>query len=515
MINQLKAQFRKLMPYLILAEATSYLGHYLPWVETSGFIILAISAVYLGYKKYDYLLGLVIVELVIGSKGHLFNITIGNLNLSIRMIFWLITLFYWFYYFFVDLNKSENKRLIFNDLLFINRFGFFWPLLLFTAFAVINGFIHHNNLGNIYNDANGWLYLLLLWPAAMVTKNWNKEKQSYYFQIIVVAISWLTIKTWLILYFFSHEFIIIGDFYKWIRVSGVGEITEMKKSFYRIFIQSHIYILAGLVISWLYLARQTAQKKFRHLINSPIYLFWLSVASLLFSVILIGLSRSFWVGLIFAITNISFSVYFNNRERKYFFYNLVKFFSTLIVSLLVSLFLIFIIIKFPIPRNTLEFDATSVLSDRATEVNESAIGSRWALLPILGSAIERHWFIGQGFGSTITYLSKDPRIVEKTGGKFTTFTFEWGWLDIWLKLGLLGLFSYIYILHHLWKSADKTEYSTEIKLVLITIISLHVFTPYLNHPLGIGIILMISAIISNHTDLPNRLKSYILQLIKK
>jgi hypothetical protein len=49
----------------------------------------------------------------------------------------------------------------------------------------------------------------------------------------------------------------------------------------------------------------------------------------------------------------------------------------------------------------------------------------------------------------------------------------------------------------LWLGAKKTPYLWPIRLTIIALISLHIFTPYLNHPLGISLILAM-AILEMH-----------------
>jgi len=87
---------------------------------------------------------------------------------------------------------------------------------------------------------------------------------------------------------------------------------------------------------------------------------------------------------------------------------------------------------------------------------------------------------------------------------YTTYAFEWGYLDIWFKIGLLGLLSYLFWLGIIFKkgiSYYKTSPTIEIKTItlgllfgLIALIITNIFTPYLNHPLGIGYLLLLSAV---------------------
>lgn len=485
-------KIKNLLTYFLLAELVSFLGYYSPLANQIGFAILVIVSIYFGLKNYPYLVGILFAELMIGSKGYLFVLSAGSFNISIRMVLWLLVLLFWLWH-VGRVARSHGLMVAFRQYIMPKEFKIFWPLLAVVVFASINAFLNGNVWSNIYADANAWAYFLLLWPIYYVVKKLTAAQKSFYVAILTSAVAWLTIKTWLILFFFSHDFIILDDMYHWVRDTGVGEITAIKGSFYRIFIQSHVYPLIALVISWFYLLQKSQKTTLRQLVNDKSYLFLVFISSGLLSVVLIGLSRSFWVGLFFALVALKTMLFLRNdksfREKIWHWW---RFCSALLTSLALAVFIIFIIVRFPYPGNTVDFNATQVLRERATETNEAAIGSRWALLPVLGRAIEQSWLFGQGFGTTVTYESKDPRVVSATGGTYTTFAFEWGWLDLWLKLGLIGLLAYGYLLINLWRG--KSSYSDILKLSLITLIALHIFTPYLNHPLGIGLILLIFAL---------------------
>jgi len=118
------------------------------------------------------------------------------------------------------------------------------------------------------------------------------------------------------------------------------------------------------------------------------------------------------------------------------------------------------------------------------DAGESAATSRWELLPILFDKAMESPLIGHGFGATVTYQSADPRVVTTTGGSYTTYAFEWGWMDLWIKFGLLGPLVMIWLLVSLIKKRP------ELAPVIITLAVVHVFTPYLNHPLGLLVLIL-------------------------
>ena len=170
-----------------------------------------------------------------------------------------------------------------------------------------------------------------------------------------------------------------------------------------------------------------------------------------------------------------------------------------ILTIILSLALSLIIIKFPYPAPAGIFDASSLLSERATQLSDEAgASSRWQLLPELWGKIKTAPILGRGFGATVTYKSQDPRILSTNySGEYTTYAFEWGWLDVWLKIGLLGLLAYISLLSKLIYDAIKTNSYLCFSLAagLIIIFFVNIFSPYFNHPLGIGFLIVIASIV--------------------
>jgi O-antigen ligase len=137
------------------------------------------------------------------------------------------------------------------------------------------------------------------------------------------------------------------------------------------------------------------------------------------------------------------------------------------------------------------------------DLSEDAAQSRWQLLPKLWEKIQERPWRGHGFGATVMYTTKDPRIVQKTGGSFTTYIFEWGWLDSWIKFGVLGIPVLLgWLLWLGWRASrifgDQSQIQWGIYLSLLVFVVVHAFTPYLNHPLGIGFLLFIEGFLTLH-----------------
>ena len=166
----------------------------------------------------------------------------------------------------------------------------------------------------------------------------------------------------------------------------------------------------------------------------------------------------------------------------------------------------------PIPNTEPVNGSLSLLKERAMSVSgEAAVSSRWNLLPELLEEIKKAPVLGQGLGAVVTYQSSDPRILESTAGQsgtYTTFAFEWGYLDMVLKFGTLGILFYLFYLGLLikngfifsrdalllWSKGQKITLETTLGVGLffgyLMLLMTNGFSPYLNHPLGVGYLLL-------------------------
>ena len=484
--------------------------------------------------RLEYGIYILLTELFIGSKGYLFYYELGGFNISIRITLWLIVLAVWLIHAiksyenhrfvpqilqkkiqikflnkifskFITVKTDKNKAK--NSLNFFKSqfFPYYLALFIFITLGVINGIINKNSFNNIFFDINGWLYFLLILPI-YAGLNSKKTNLNTLYKIFIASLIWLATKTFFLLFIFSHNMTsIISEVYKWVRVTGVGEITKMpySESFYRIFFQSHIYPLIGFFIFLLLL-----NKNLRFKIQDSKFIKLLCLACLMFSSVLISFSRSFWVGLIAGLFLYFCVIIWQHGWKK-----LISSFGILTVLLLISLSLIIGTIKFPYPKPMGDFNAAQIFSERATKITgEAAVSSRWNLLPELNKAIFKNPVLGQGFGTTITYITSDPRVLETSAtGEYTTYAFEWGWLDIWLKLGFFGLLTYVLLIEKILRTSflyiknniDEKENNIILGLLigLVMLVCVNVFTPYLNHPLGIGYLILVSVVIDKYLKL--------------
>jgi len=491
---------------ILLFESLSFVGYLSPSVNIVMFFILVLLTLVISLYKLEYGVLIVLAELFIGSKGYLYNFIFNGSNISIRIALWSVVLVCWFILLLKNLYQTkrliaapkENFKKLFSG---VNKYYVFFFIA--VLWGAINGFIN-NDAHYVFLDFKRWIYFLLFLPLFSVIK--TRENVEKLLTVFFASITMLSIKSFLLLFIFSHEMLgAVYELYRWVRVTGVGEITQIQGGFYRIFFQSHIFVLLGLIITLVYLAKQIIDNQIKIVIKQKVFLQSLILTIIFMSVTLLSFSRSFWVGLIggffFIYLYMMIEIYNSkNQERKLFIKKIFEN-STLFLSItFLSLLLIVALVKFPYPKPLGGFDPTDVFSERATETDEAAIGSRWALLPKLWLEIKEAPVFGKGFGATVTYQTLDPRVLElNPSGEYTTYAFEWGWLDIWLKLGLVGTLVYLALLFQpmylFFKEKKQSILEASLIIGLFVLMIINFFTPYLNHPLGIGFLGLIIVII--------------------
>lgn len=470
---------------IFLVEATSFLSYYYPSLELIIFVLLALTALVLSIYKLEWGLYMVTTELFFDSMGYIFFWDNGGIRLSIRITLWLIVMSVWLAKFLLTLFKEKSNLI--KKYLSVPFLKNFFLLAFFIILAVVLGILK-NGFSDAFFDFNAWLFFALLFPfwhvLAVNQSDDNKNFWSNLVNIFLAAIIFLVFKSLLVLFLFSHNVPgVIYDFYYWTRTYSLGEITNMGDGFYRVFFQSQIFIVLAFVL----FSSQLIKTKSR---TSKIWL--LVFLSFLASAIILSFSRSFWVGAIISILLIALIVLL-----KFGFKKAVKYLSLILLTLVVGFLIMFVSIKFPWPNSQAQFNLNS-LSSRANIVSgESAISSRWALLEIMKGDLKNNFLIGRGFGARLEYQSSDPRVLEQTAdGIYSTYAFEWGWLDIWLKLGLLGVLAYVFLLIMMLKKSwfnfknNESLLSLGILSAIVCLAAVNFFTPYLNHPLGIGFLLL-------------------------
>jgi hypothetical protein len=342
----------------------------------------------------------------------------------------------------------------------------------------------HNNWGLIYADFNAWLFFL--YAGLFIDAIHEMPDKKLLKPVVLTACAYIGVKTILLFYSFTHLLTINPTLYDWVRDTRWAEVTLVAGNLFRIFSQAQIFLVAG---GLLMLPLVVLSKKIDW------HLFF--IVAMLNAATLICLSRSNWLGVLAGTLIVLIIIIIHRITRSLVWISLWRKLWLVILSFTIF----YAILYFPIP-NVLGLQADQALKDRL-QFNAAAVTSRISQLAPLSKAISQHPIIGSGWGTTITYQTEDPRLLKQTiDGRYTTYAFEWGYLDIILKIGLAGLTAYMFfiwsIAKQLWKSVINSQELKPLTMgglaVLTGLLITNIFSPYLNHPLGIGIILLIWAL---------------------
>lgn len=466
--------------FCVIAELVSFFGYFYPILSLVGGLLLISACLVLSLRDIRFGILIILAELIIGSQGYLFSFVVSDTVISLRIALWIIVMAVWFSKELLTWFSNRESFKKYLDFPYKKQFIFLSIVLLL---GIIIGYFSSNDRIFYFLEFKRWLYILLLIPMISSFKSKNDIKKML--AVFLGAAIVLSFKAITLIYIFSHSFYpLVYDVYTWMRVSLLGEITRWPSGFSRVFMQSQIFLLPAAVGSYLYL--YLGLKKVSE-VRTKLLVAVSSVTILFTAIIIASLSRSFWVGIVAGICVTSFVYIYINRPK---FSKIVTNIFTTFTLLIISTVLIFSIVRFPWPNSSANFDA-SLLSERAIKM-EAGAASRWSLLPVMWSEIQGSPLWGYGLGKSLTFQTYDPRVLESSpSGEYTTYAFEWGWLDIWLKLGILGVAAYIWLLFSLGRDSvlliKKRQFEGSVLFCSVIIIfTVHFFTPYLNHPLGFG-----------------------------
>ena len=453
----------KILVLALVWEVLAILAWVFPILNLPLLLFIAALAVYLLYRQPIYALYLPLAELIIGSFGRSFAYG----PVSVRQVLFIVIILFFAYQFIVKkvpLKIREDTKI--------------WLLWLFfcaiIVFGIILGWINGHSIGAVFYDANAYFFILYLpvWWQVYETRQWGSIER-----LLRVLTGFLAVKTLLVFSIFTqNDFLSIKPLYDYLRDLRWGEMTMVSNNFYRIFSQSQLY----LVIAWFLAAARQIQNYKNHK-----NLFYLVILS---SALYISLSRSFFLGLGVGALFLLLQTLKAKKINWQFLYNLILLF-------LGSFLLILVLYNVP------KFHQWNIFSFRSMDTSEAAASSRQALLNPMLSAIRVSPLFGHGFGQELSFYSSDPRNknIDNPSGWRTTYAFEWGWLDFMVKTGLLLLGLFVVWFKLLYTEGYAIMKNKPIFCVSLAVLSaliiIHIFSPFLNHPLGLGVFMLSSVIL--------------------
>lgn len=445
-------------------------------VVSAAALVVGMAVVFVfSWKRPELGILIAFSELFANSHGHLVAYDVNGFSFSSRMAIFLAVMAAW------SLSVVTRRvRLSFRD----SRLSLFTPLFLAVSVGFGIGFILHDPT-TAFRDGNAYLYLAYLFP--ILTVKWDGDSRRRLLQVLAASAAWVSLLTLGLLYVFTHfpEWM-LGAVYTFVRDTRTGELTKMAGNIFRIFLQAQFSV----VVFGFFLAPFLFLRDIPERVTRMVTLLLLVVAS----VVIISLSRSFWVGMLagaFVFLVLKIVDGWPGRTVTW------KAVASIAMASAGACVLLMGIVLFPLPYRVGRVgDLAGLVSDRTTDVSDVAISSRWNLLPPLMTKIWEHPALGNGFGQEITFKTDDPRArAINPDGTWTTYSLEWGWLELWLKMGLLGPLSFAFLFLGLMRGLLPSIRTSQSWIGIGFISSLamlyatHTFSPYLNHPLGLGLLL--------------------------
>ena len=488
-------------------EALSFFGYLSPWIADVVFFLLCAAMTVIALYRLDIAILLIVAELSIGSQGGAmisFGAEQGQGGISLRLGLFLVVVGVWLatrLTLFLSRNTPKREagwlwlRTMRQNRLFVP----YCALLGLIVYASIRGVAHKYSFSTVFFDANGYAYFALfpIFISSLTTVDTYKKMLA----IIAAAVTVSVLKALFVLYIFSHRLLGVAKvLYVWVRDTRVGEITRVAGDFYRIFFQSHLFAVVIFFFTLVFLLFRRRDERS-----------WMPWALFLWSStgIIMGFSRSFWFGIAATLLCVVVVLLIVSTWR----HVLKRLFVIGFLGLVGSMMVLLTFYAFPVPPKNGSISLASLLSDRAFSSDDAATKSRWALLPKLVAAGREYPLLGSGLGRTVTYQTSDPRLLSTVQrGEYTTYAFEWGYLDLWVKFGFIGLAIYGWFLFRLvaplWRDVRESFLQHDLSLFarariavflsLTALLATHMFSPYLNHPLGIGILMVVGAMVCNN-----------------
>lgn len=465
-------------------------------IELPLLVVIGLVTFALCVKRLELGLYVAFVEIFVGGHGHLLDADLFGFSVSIRIAIFGAVMLGWV----VQMLRKQNKLMVVP----IREIPWL-VLLLAVLLGTIIGFIE-NDPAQAFDDMNGFLTIAYLLPIISIA--WDQAKKRELLQVLAASVAWLVFFTLLLSFLFTHlDGKSLSHVYRFVRDSRLAEVTLQTVSdsngnitsaygakllgvdgyWYRIFMQSQFFVMAAGI-----------------LLLSMIYLVWRGervpwqaglAFVLLGSVIPLSTSRSFFLGLFAAgLCVLILSLAHGKKALASTAKRSVLVAGAVIGSGVVA----WATIVFPFPPQPDIADA-AFYSTSADSGRDLAVSSRWQLLPPMMQEIYSSPIIGSGFGEEVTFISDDPRVrAINPNGEWTTYRFEWGYQDLWLKMGLLGLIAFGLYAYSITKatiySAKKHGFKWIIFGFTAGVVLLYVasiFSPFMNHPIGLGFMLFI------------------------
>lgn len=484
---------------LLIVHAVAWGVQHTVW-SVVPFFIIVVATLIVTKRSLVWGLAFAMLEIFVGGHGHLIDVSIGGVTLGIRQGIFAAVMLGTLYH--IIINHIRPRFVAERDLPFV---------FLFVAIVLgsISGFAR-NSMGAAFDDMNGYATFAYLLPVSMIV--WSQEAKRILLWTFALGATWVALSSMVLLYAFTHLPVQgIWALYGFVRDARLAEVTILSGPawlvgmlingpwYFRVFEPAQFTVIVFTLVLFGALMFVAKDWRTRWMIAVPM--------TAMLAIDISGQSRSFWLGLIVASAVLGITMLAEKISVK----DIMKAKAVGTVSLATALLMLWALVVVPAPPRP-DLTNSPYYKGDSDDTRELAVSSRWNLLGPMMTEIGKNPLWGSGFGTPVTFISDDPRIRAMNGtGEWTTYRFEWGYQDIWLKMGIPGLlafgFYFVTILRAAYRSFahhDETRWLTmSLGAGIIALFVAHIFSPYLNHPIGLGfMIFVLPFFVWRNTPLP-------------
>jgi len=450
--------------------------------------VLLVLLVAAYFKNPRWAWYLVLGELFLGGSGQLFQLG----GLAARTLMLVIFLALWFFDQYRHGNLRTSLRLDKKLLWLGAAAGFF--LLLEVAVAYFQG----HGVRAIFQDVWPFAFLLLIFPARQFFETADGVAKARAILTRLVGVFMIGnaifgLITWGL--FVSGQTVLQSPFYKWFRDVLMGKITDLGTGFWRVVEPTHLLIvpLILIIVAWLMAQRKEGRAmpaeshgaesgaKMREWSKSSASRWWSWIcltAGLL--ILAMNLSRAYLLGLA-----LGFLILLA-------LYGWRSWWRPALLSAAIFMALFFGLNLAASGGRTIGLELFGLrLGSVVAPNSEESSATRMMILPELLKNIKAHPLLGVGFGSSVTYFNS---FAQKD---ITTRNLDWGYLEMYLELGLLGCLTFlaavVYLARELWRRAREKSRANKFDTVADTVATRQVLTAGLLAGLGALLVINITA----------------------
>ncbi len=382
---------------------------------------------------------IIAAEIMLGGAGNFLSIA----GIALRTWFLVFSLAIYF------LQNLKNLKQLFSD---NRKVAYLLGLLyLFVGIAFARGYFFGHSSKEIISDTIPYLFFLYYFPLKELLTS-EKFKQTALNLLIAAIVGNLIFVLFTFVLYSGNLFNLQDSYYHWFRDVANGKITGYDFNYYRIFLNEQLLLVPLL----LWLVNKTIKK------TEKIYLF-LSLCLLV--ILSVNITRIYILALAVGLL---------------FLFNKTNWKRWLICSVctLLLFFSSFTIIHTLASRGQSlgwEFFGLRLQSIAMPQIEDSSL-SRMMLLPKILDRIKTHPILGNGSGDTVTVFSP----IDKKN--ITTPQFDWGYLEIWDELGLLGLAAWLGLIVYCFMLNTKNK---AFVAALVALLVINITSPALFHVLGV------------------------------